>query len=378
MLNQIQEFVALLRKNGVPASTAELLDAVSALSLVGMDDPQLVRAVLKTCLVKRAEDESRFDDLFGLFFFRAADLLSSSPDAPLAVALAQAGFSEEQIERAMAALATEAARLDPTARLGLGLRRVGLDLLLRLSGLRIDVSRMQSSLQIGYFTQGLIDQLGFRQAESELRGLMNRLSPELGPELAQTVLRQAEQNLWQLRGALRGEVQRAFEKQNLRFAETQRSELLSQKPLSQLSAHELALLRQQVVRLADKLKTQQRDKPQRQQKGRLDMRRTLRAARPLARGRSRPPQDLPARIEQRARVCVARRHRHDPAERPGRRSRRRRYGRLRRRSWLVSKECKCLIQQAQLFLVYRNYMRRRFNYTTTRAGRPHRAAPARS
>jgi transposase-like protein len=37
-------------------------------------------------------------------------------------------------------------------------------------------------------------------------------------------------------------------------------------------------------------------------------------------------------------------------------------GRLRRRSWLVSKECKCLIQQLQLFLVYRNYMRRRFNY----------------
>lgn len=37
-------------------------------------------------------------------------------------------------------------------------------------------------------------------------------------------------------------------------------------------------------------------------------------------------------------------------------------GRLRRRSWLVSKECKCLIQQVQLFLVYRNYMRRRFNY----------------
>ena len=37
-------------------------------------------------------------------------------------------------------------------------------------------------------------------------------------------------------------------------------------------------------------------------------------------------------------------------------------GRLRRRSWLVSKECECLIQQVQLFLVYRNYMRRRFNY----------------
>ena len=36
-------------------------------------------------------------------------------------------------------------------------------------------------------------------------------------------------------------------------------------------------------------------------------------------------------------------------------------GRLRRRSWLVSKKCRCLIQQMRLFLVYRNYMRRRFN-----------------
>jgi hypothetical protein len=36
-------------------------------------------------------------------------------------------------------------------------------------------------------------------------------------------------------------------------------------------------------------------------------------------------------------------------------------GRLRHRSWLVTKRCKCLIQQMRLFLVYRNYMRRRFN-----------------
>ncbi len=278
MLGKLQEFVALLRKNGVPASTAELLDALRALELLGLDDPQVVRAALLTCLVKRREDESRFHDLFGLFFFRAADLLQSGSDAPLVEALRQAGLTDEQIERAMAQLATEAARLDPTARLGLGMRRVGLDLLLRLSGLHIDVSRMQSPLQIGYFTQGLIEQLGFRQAESELRGLLARLTPELGEEVAQVVLRQAEQNLWQLRGALRGEVQKAFEKQNLRFAQTQRSELLMQKPLSQLSATELAQLRHEVVRLADKLKTQKREKPQKRRHGRLDMRKTLRAA----------------------------------------------------------------------------------------------------
>lgn len=36
-------------------------------------------------------------------------------------------------------------------------------------------------------------------------------------------------------------------------------------------------------------------------------------------------------------------------------------GRLRRRSWLVSKRCQCLQQQLGLFVVYRNYVRYRFN-----------------
>jgi transposase-like protein len=37
-------------------------------------------------------------------------------------------------------------------------------------------------------------------------------------------------------------------------------------------------------------------------------------------------------------------------------------GRLRRRSWLVSKLCECLIHQMTLFTVYRNYVRNRFNH----------------
>ena len=64
MLAAIQEFVELLRKNGVPASTAELLDALRGLALVGLSDPALVKETLRACLVKRSEDESRFEDLF--------------------------------------------------------------------------------------------------------------------------------------------------------------------------------------------------------------------------------------------------------------------------------------------------------------------------
>ncbi len=278
MLESIQEFVALLRKNGVSASTAELLDALRALALTGLEDPEVVRATLQTCLIKRPEDESRFVDLFELFFYRAGSLLSDFAESPMLDALRKAGLSDEQIEHVMAQLATEAARLDPTARMGLGLRQVGLDLLLRLSGVRIDVSRMQSPLQTGYFTQGMLDRLRFREADAELRSLFERLTPQLGPEVTKTLLAQAEQNLWQLRSAVRGEVQRAFDKQNLRYADTQRSSLLQNKPLAHLSVTELAALRREVARLAEKLKTQKREKPKRLRHGRLDMRRTMRAA----------------------------------------------------------------------------------------------------
>ena len=164
------------------ASTAELLDALRALAVTGLDDPQVVRATLQTCLIKRSEDESRFVDLFELFFLRAGSLLSDFAESPLVDALRKAGLTDEQIEHVMAQLATEAARLDPTARMGLGLRQVGLDLLLRLSGLRIDVSRMQSPLQTGYFTQGMLDRLRFREADAELRSLFERLTPQLAPE----------------------------------------------------------------------------------------------------------------------------------------------------------------------------------------------------
>lgn len=280
MLDKLQEFVSLLRKNGVTVGTSEFLDALRALELVGLCDPHVVKEALRACLCKRPADDSRFEDLFSLFFHREGDLLlhDEGNEPPLVTALRQAGLTDEQIEKVIAELMTQAARLDPTARLGLGLRRAGLSLLLRLSGQTIDVSRMQSPLQIGFFTQGLLDELGFRRAETELRALLADLAPTLGEHVAQTVLKQAEQNLWQFRGAVRNEVQKAFEKQNLRFADTQRSLLLSEKPLARLSAAELSELRKEVIRLADKLKNQKKEKPRRKPHGRLDMRRTLRAA----------------------------------------------------------------------------------------------------
>jgi uncharacterized protein with von Willebrand factor type A (vWA) domain len=262
----------------VRASTAELLDAVRAISVVGLSEPEAVRAALSASLIKRQEDQDAFDDLFDLFFFRPGQFLKDTDEAPLLAALRAEGLTDDEIERVLALIADEASRLDPTARMATGLRRGGMESLLRMAGMRIDFSRLVNPLQIGFFTQQVLEQLRFRQAEAELRGLGLRLLPALGADRAEQVVRLVNDNLGKLRSAVRGYVQSEFEKRNLNYTEQMRRDLLLHKPFGQMSQEELHKLRREVERLAQKLRTAASLRPKRQRRGRLDIRRTLRSA----------------------------------------------------------------------------------------------------
>ncbi len=302
MLAKLQEFVALLRKNGVRTSTAELLDAVRALDAVGFDDPQQVRAALSTSLIKREEDQDSFEDLFDLYFFRPGQFLKDAEEAPLLAALRAEGVSEDEVERVLALLADEAARMDPTARMAMGLRRGGMESLLRLLGLRVDFGRLVNPLQIGFFTQQVLEQLKFRQADTELRNMGQRLLPALGAERAEQVMRLVQDNLGKLRSAVRGYVKTEFEKRNVNYTQDMRRELLLHKSFGAMSQEELHRLRREVERLAQKLRTTASLRPKQKRSGRLDMRRTMRAA--LATGGVPLQLKLRRRRIEKPRLCV--------------------------------------------------------------------------
>lgn len=302
MLAKLQEFVALLRKNSVRTSTAELLDAVRAVEIVGLADPLQLRAALSATLIKRQEDQDAFSDLFDLFFFRPGQFLKDAEEAPLLAALRAEGLSEDEVERVLALIADEAARMDPTARMAMGLRRGGMESLLRMTGLRIDFGRLVNPLQIGFFTQQVLEQLKFRAAEMELRALGQRLLPALGEERAEQVMRLVHDNLGKLRSAVRGFVKTEFEKRNLNYTEEMRRDLLLHKPFGQMSQEELQKLRREVERLAQKLRTAASLRPKQRRRGRLDMRRTLRAA--LATGGVPLQLRLRRRRVEKPRLCV--------------------------------------------------------------------------
>lgn len=278
MQDKLQTFVALLRKNGVRTSTAELLDATRALQVIGFSDPQLVRGALAATLIKREEDHAAFSELFDLFFFRPGQFLRQTDESPLLAALREQGLDEDELEHVLALLADQAAQMDPTARMALGLRRGGMETLLRLAGVRIDFGRLVNPLQIGFFTQQVLEQLKFRQADSELRALGQRLLPALGEQRSAQIMELIERNLGTLRTTVRSYVKTEFEKRNLNYADQMRRELLSEKSFARMSIEELHKLQREVERLAQKLRTMASLRPKQQRRGRLDMRRTLREA----------------------------------------------------------------------------------------------------
>jgi len=278
MIERIEEFAGLLRKNGVRVSTAEVIDAGRAVAAVGIERADAVRSALAATLVKRAGDREAFDELFDLYFLRGSSLLNASAGTPLVDMLAAAGMSPEAIEQIIARLAGEAHRLGGLARMGLGMRQPEIAPLVRQAGMQAEIGRIMSPLQVGFYTHRVAEQLDLRGVEAQLDALMQRLMAGGGftAEQAGLVRDIIARNFAQLRSAIRAYVQQEFQRQNLDYFQQVAARSLSEKPLSQLTDKEVADLRHEVARLARLLRARVQLAPKHERKGRLDIRRTMR------------------------------------------------------------------------------------------------------
>jgi uncharacterized protein with von Willebrand factor type A (vWA) domain len=66
---RVLSFVNGLRGRGVSVSPAESIDAVGALAVVGLEDPDAFKSALRSSLIKREKDLAVFDELFPLYFY---------------------------------------------------------------------------------------------------------------------------------------------------------------------------------------------------------------------------------------------------------------------------------------------------------------------
>lgn len=267
MEERILDFIKGLRGRGVSVSTAESIDAVSAVAAVGLEDPGAFKAALKAAVVKRHRDLPVFEELFPLYFYG----LESSGEAEM--------LDDEllaRLEEGMRGFA-QGEGMNPMLAVLLSGRGGEWESMIRLAAGEVGTSQLATRMQVGMYTRRIFDVFDWDEIEQELRDLLTRLREEGWSE---EELRRVEEAFAANREALRRQVRRYVEREQARNADrvpgSERVERLMNRPLSGLDEFELQQMRKAVDILARKLRNKINLREKRLKRGKLDVKATLR------------------------------------------------------------------------------------------------------
>lgn len=267
---RIAEFAEVLRQNGLKIGVSETMDAVTASAMVGLDDRERFRATLQATLCKRSGDVETFGRAFEFFFSGAAHTLAGI-DASLARRIAEEGLLEgDELKMIVAWL--ERMQLAPLTQAALQADRGQLARILRNAALQLDFSRMQSSLQTGFFSRRMMVGAGVESMRNDLEAIQAELrSRGVSAEGLQIVSRELDAALRRVEEAARREVERQG-----RARLKKPSGGLNDRPFHTLSRAEVERTQRSVRALAEKLKARLIRRQRSRRKGALNPIRTLR------------------------------------------------------------------------------------------------------
>ena len=266
-------FAALLRQNGIPVSTGEVMDAGRALPLVGFENKESVRWTLAAAMVKRPADRRRFERLFDLYFSGMARLWEAL-DAASAKAIREAGTLERaELERLAESFRQLAPSLPPAASAALLGDSASVLSGIRQASLSLDFSRLEGPGQQGFLLRRLLRQLrvdearrGFDALGAQLRASgMSADGLALADREFTSVLRMIE------------EAAAEWVDQEARMRRRRGEDGdLRETSFSAMTREEAELVSRSVRRLALRLRTRLACRKKNFHRGRPDIRRTLR------------------------------------------------------------------------------------------------------
>ena len=264
ILRLLDELLWTLRRRGVAVSTAQAIDAVRAVRLVGVEERDAVRDALAAVLCTHARDRAVFGASFEHFFGARAARTT------LVDRLRAAGFTAEEL----AALWPLLGELGEASRVSALLDRgVELDALLAVGAAHRATLPMTGSLTSGFFAQRALEASGVSVARGSISALRLALRDALGARgdaLADAVEREIEAGAREVRDHVRALA-----------AERERPELapgVMGRALATLDPLELDEVRRAVRSLAARLEGRERVRRRRARRGRIDPHATLRGA----------------------------------------------------------------------------------------------------
>ncbi len=267
MDSRVIEFVRGLRLAGVRVSLAESLDALNAVSVLGVSDKALFRESLRTTLIKESADFGVFDELFLIYF--------GSGGQPLQSGLEDLSRGEREVlKAALAAISGRIRQLLEWLTSGDGPSVEELEELARRSG----VKWANSPGEARWVSRRLFRQLGYQHLEEQIFKLMAELQKMgMSAEAIEKLLGAVEANQEALAEQVSQRVglQVARERSD-RAREFHGTDLLH-KPFQTLTDAEAELLRKEVQRLAAQLRSRAALRRKRGKAGKFDPKGTIRA-----------------------------------------------------------------------------------------------------
>ena len=254
----LEDFIKALRASEVRVSPAEVIDAHKALMEIGYADRTLLKDALCITLAKTEDEVARFDDCFETYFTR--DEFRGEP--PEQGRSANQGGSEDPSEL-------------PLADMLLSGDQISLAQAMESAANRARATDVRLNTQRNLLSRRMLDNMGLR----ELEELIQRLREQGLPRDQALADRLAER-----REALFVEANKFVDRQMQLYAsETgrrMREKLLAEQKLTNVEPEEMRSMEALVKRMAKRLASRYSRKRHRADKGKLDVRKTIRKSMP--------------------------------------------------------------------------------------------------
>ena len=251
MQHGLEDFLRALRAHEIAISPAEAIDAHRAAAQVGFADRALLRDALCVTLAKTAPEVGRFEACFDLFFSRSGrgQTDTGGPEGA-GDPSAEAFDLEASLETGDAAALSSA---------------------MEASAARVGASDIRLGSQSNLLTRRLLDDMGLRAIDARIA---------VGRAAEDATARARAERLAERRAELFDEARAFVARQARLFAgesgRRMREQILGRQRLTAVEPEDVAAMSALVRRMAGRLATKYARTQRRAQKGRLDLRRTLR------------------------------------------------------------------------------------------------------
>ncbi len=271
----LSSFIRALRVAGAEVSTGEAIDAARAVAFVGYDDRADLKASLGLVLAKSVTEKAIHDRVFDLFFAAPAapdKVATDASDTARTGAEAEGGARDDGAGNDADSIDTLMSQIRNAGGSGSGSDRLAARIAEAAQAASVDDIRFPS--QIPYFVRQTMERMGIAPLEARLREhlLVPTLTPAARDEAA--ALAAARDSLQRFVRAL---VDQRFALFGKPATENFLAEIAVNRQLGRLASSDLERMKTAVARMAKRLAVKHSRRRRIASRGKLDLRRTLRA-----------------------------------------------------------------------------------------------------